>query len=247
MTPTGSVFTATLAPDQLWNGMTVYVVVSDTVGHTVEGEHQTLLVSAPVPGGDHNNKSAGMTTQESWWFTSGGVGSMATVVLSAFILLFYVYRRKDSEDFVDEEPAPREKPVSMSAASLIKAAQKAAVESVHNVQPSYVPIGAVRASATAHNPPARQAVAAAQGTKREAFSLLDAIPSVRIRADEISDAGYKSFMAELEGLQRELTTLQRKRSAYQEPEVQSLLEIENDLDIEKPSIIRGLRLRSMMQ
>jgi hypothetical protein len=247
MAQAGSVFTATLAPDQLWNGMTVYVVVSDTVGHTVESEHQTLLASAPVPGGDHNDKSAGMTAQESWWFTSGGVGSMATVALSAFILLFYVYRRRDSEDFVDEEPALREKPVSMSAASLIKAAQKAAVASVHNVQPSYAPIGAAQASTSARDIKARQAVASAPAPKREAFSLLDAIPSVRIRTDEISDAGYKSFMAELEGLQRELTSLQRKRSVYQEPEVQSSLDIEKELDLEKPSIIRGLRLRSMMQ
>jgi hypothetical protein len=247
MTLAGSVFTAKLAPGQLWSGMTVYVVVSDTVGHIVEGEHQTLLASAPVPGGDHPDKSAGMTAQESWWFTSGGVGSMATVVLSAFILLFYVYRRKDSDDLVDERSAPSEKPVSMSAASLIKAAQKAAVASVHNVQPSYAPIGAVQASHPAITSPARRDVAVAQAPKREAFSLLDAIPAVRIRADEISDAGYKSFMEQLEGLQQEMTALQKKRSVYQEPEVQPFMDIEKELDLEKPSIIRGLRLKSMMQ
>jgi hypothetical protein len=172
---------------------------------------------------------------------------MATVVLSAFILLFYVYRRRDSEDFIDEEPAPREKPVNLSAASLIKAAQKAAVASVHNVQPSYAPIGAAQASTTARDIKARQAVASAQPSKREAFSLLDAIPSVRIRTDEISDAGYKSFMAELEGLQQELTSLQRKRSVYQEPEARSSFEIEKELDLEKPRVIRGLQLKTMLQ
>ena len=243
----GSVFTATLAHDQLWDGMTVYVVVSDTVGHTVEGEHQTLLASAPVPGGDHHDKSAGMTAQESWWFTSGGVGSMATVVLSAFILLFYVYRRRDSEDYDDEEQAPEEKPVSMSAASLIKAAQKAAVASGQSAQPTLTRIRAAQASVAARDPPARQEVAPVQAPKREAFSLLDAIPAVRIRMEEISDAGYKSFMAELEGLQRELTALQRKRSVYQEPEVQFPLEIEKDFDLEKPMVIRGLQLKTMLQ
>lgn len=172
---------------------------------------------------------------------------MATVVLSAFILLFYVYRRKDSDDLVDERSAPSEKPVSMSAASLIKAAQKAAVASVHNVQPSYAPIGAVQASHPAITSPARRDVAVAQAPKREAFSLLDAIPAVRIRADEISDAGYKSFMEQLEGLQQEMTALQKKRSVYQEPEVQPFMDIEKELDLEKPSIIRGLRLKSMMQ
>jgi hypothetical protein len=172
---------------------------------------------------------------------------MATVVLSAFILLFYVYRRRESEDLEDEEPAPRPKPVSMSAVALIKAAQKAAVASANNVQPRYAPIGAAQATAAARGPPKRQEVAPAQTPKREAFSLLDAIPAIRVRAEELSDAGYKAFMSQLEGLQHEMTELQRKRSIFPEPEDRHAPGIEKELDLEGPRVIRGLQLKTMLQ
>ncbi len=249
MTKVGSVFTATLAPDQLWDGMTVYVVVSDTVEHSVESEHQTLLASASVPAGDNPDNSGGMTAQVSWMFTSGGMGSMLIVVISALILLFFVYRRRDSEDdFADEEPAPENKPVRMSAASLIEAAHRSAVASPSKVQPSYAQLGAVQAVAV-RAPPARRDVASAQEPERNAFSVLDSIPALHTRPDEISDEGYESFMAGLEGLQQDLAEALRKRSVYQEPDLQSSLELQKelDLDLEKPSIIRGLRLRSMMR
>jgi len=248
MTSSGSVFVATLTPEQLWDGMTVYVVVSDAVGHSAESEHQTLLASAIVPPADHPDKDAGMSAQGSWWFTSTGVGSMATIVLSAFILLFYVYRRRESEDIVEEEPAPTEKqPARMSAVSLIMAAQKTAAESARSVRPSPAPLRAVPASVVAPDPPVRRAAAAAQAPKREAFSLLDALPAIRVRAEELSDAGYKSFMAQLEGLQQEMSALQRKRSVYPEPAARPRQELENELNPEGPRVIRGLQLKSMMQ
>ena len=240
MTMAGTTFVATLSPDQLWDGVVVYVVVTDFVGNSVEGEHQTLHAVAHGPGG--------MTAAPFWLFTAGGAGSIAIVVVSAFILLFFVQRRRETEDEILENPAPARKPVGKITPSFVETAKRAAGGTVRSVQPLSLPVAVAQAAILPKTPPERTpaAPAPAPTPKREPFSLLDAIPAVRLRAEEMSEAGYRAFMAQLEGLQKDITALQRKRSVYPEPEVLTSLDFEEDLGLEKPKVIKGLQLKTMM-
>jgi hypothetical protein len=54
-------------------------------------------------------------------------------------------------------------------------------------------------------------------------------------------------MTQLEGLQREMTALQEKRSVFQTPDDESLAEFEKELDLEEPQIVRGMKLKSLLK
>ncbi len=243
MALSGSLYSVTLSADKMWDGMMVYVVVSDIVGNTAEGARQTLHESATAPSGDDGTGgSSGMIFQESWLFSSSGLGSVMAVIVSAILLLFYTIRRRTDADDDHGEP-PKEPKPNLSAAALIEAAKKKAVASIAPPKRPAEHMGLGRVAPIS-------AVAKAETPKRESFSLLDALPSIRIRQEEMTEASYKTFMAQLEGLQRDMTALQRRRSVYYEGEktLEDLeKELEKDLEEDEPKVVRGLQLRSILK
>jgi len=213
MSAEGASFDATLSADQLWSGMTVYVVASDVVGHEVEGEHQTLreAVSPPTSGGDDGG-NGGFHLLSS----SAQLEALLIVVAISFalIIVMLALRRKKPRDGRDHQSIH----VSVGTADGIVSSI-----SLRSTKP------ATRGSSAGQISPGK-AVLAAQasvspavaygkirplgGPTSEIVSPLNAILEFCIRPSDAGDDEIDAFQAQIEDFQRAMVTILNKRSVY---------------------------------
>jgi len=240
-------YVAELAPDLLWNGMTIYVLATDMVGNVAESPHMTLQqAKSPFDGflpspGSSSGQGAAMWA---WIVSTNGLailGSIGAVALAGLVL--YARRRREDESTersAKPKPSPRgvsnaspfaelppPKPVAAASARQIMDSVKAAAKTV-----GQVPM------------PTRSPTAVASGSGAPARALLlDSIPEITLKPDVIApedDIDYGEL------IERELNTAAWENSAFGKGIGHGAVGREIAPHPDRPGIISGLKLKKFL-
>ena len=211
MSVEGANFEATLPADQLWSGMTTYVVASDVVGNEVEGVHQTLreVVSPPAGVGDRGSNGG------SYMSASGAQSEAFLVALAlsfALIIVTPSIRRKNSRD----GRGNRRKHARLGTVDGIVSSISLdrAKPSTHgtSTRRASLPRAILAAPTSVH--PADGKVRPSESPASKAVSLLDAIPELSIREKDAREDEVDAFQTQIEDLQRTIVRTLSARSVY---------------------------------
>jgi len=249
-------YTVTLSPSQLWDGIVVYAVATDLVGHSSESSHVKITSEGMIDDGGGSSLISS---------PAGLVGLLAVVVaLLAIPIIGYLIlrRRKDSwesleEDLPEEElplrreheeePAEEKEPLLMP----LKPFEELSVGPRPMVASGISrPVVETRRSVISEplSAPAPTPPPIPVPPPREPIRLIDAIPDSRFESEEDEDE-YQAFMHELEDVQDQMRSLSEKRSVYKQPEehLRPDLELDSELDDKRPKRITGLQLKKSME
>ena len=237
----GSAYVATLTPELLWDGMTVYVVAEDELGNACESLHVKLLADSthddgvvPAPGGNSRNGGAHWP----WLGSSGGLltlGFIATASLLTSIML--MGRRRSSSD--DDS---RESRATVSKSPTPQVARQPA-ESV--IQRSRSRIQSSSPSVCYEARPNVKATASAVLESKKP-TLLEAIPDHVLKPTMLgNDSDDGIDYGEL--IERELNVSANKDSVYRNED--KGVDVESELyDLfGGPQVLSGLALKKLLE
>jgi len=253
MSASNGKYTATLSPSELWDGITVYAVATDVVGHSTETSHFTLTASGVVDDGDSGGATGTISSTPA---SPVGIVSSVSLALAVPLLAFFILRRrKDSwevledgiqfdrkdlrkEDEGEEGREPRFD--ELERLSTFPRPLMASDQETPEIERD-VPLVPAPFSEPPTSPPKPSQ------PSRAPVKLIDAIPEMRFSEDETEEE-YEAFMHEIEDVQKQMVGMAEKRSIYHQPEDSSRPdELGLDLDEFKPKRISGLQLKKSME
>jgi hypothetical protein len=248
MTASGEAYTATLSPDQMWDGIVVYAVATDSVGHTSESSHVMITSHGAIDNGEPGSISSTPAN-------ALGVVSTVSIALAVPIIGFMLLRRrKDSWEVLEdeaflsgrvlknleedkEEPELKFEEFENLAKPTPLLASEVEEPEMEEEMKTPEPFSEPPVSPPKPTPPPRAPV-----------RLIDAIPEMRFR-EEDAEEEYEAFMDELEEVQKQMTALAEKHSVYRELEDSARpgTDLDFDIDETKPKRISGLQLKKSME
>jgi hypothetical protein len=215
MTRNGSLYSASLGSTSLWDGMSLYAIAADSVGHVTKSVTLTVhpiaspTGGAPAPGSPDDSPSWSFVMTDTFLVIVGLV-----IALAAFGVFLAARRRRSSDDeYTPPSRARRHSPAVSRAARIAPPTRPSHVSFVDSVV-SPKPVGV----ATASIPPTIVTATADvinQGPPVRT-RLLDAVPEVVLdtpppeESEQEEDIDYGAL------IEKELVEDALKRSVYQE-------------------------------
>ena len=185
MSVIGSDYVATIPSSALRDGMSMYVVASDSAGNSVETTHIVLRESSTSPGNDDllppgdGNKTAGAI----FGFPVDILLILCGVVASSIAVVVYARRRRTDRDEKSEPTVSRASTAKAqrrlaSTSKLTLPSSSGLVTSAKNLD---ISVPTARQSSVSHRPATAVAAPLVENTKP---NLVDVIPTVNLRTPE---------------------------------------------------------------
>ncbi len=225
MTQDGGMFRATVPSASLWDGMTVFVVAVDTVGHSTESPVLELMAStSPMEPGTDDGSEEGNALLRIFSDLGGLVVAALAAVAVAFLVALGFRRMRRSRD----RPVPAARvlaPPIVSPPVSVAAQAEPAASHLPAVMANPHPANAGREGSGTESPSKAKGPTGPARENDVKPSLIDAIPEVVLKSPETDEAAIGEDIDYGALIERELIVGALRMSVYKD----ALRDIEKEL------------------